>query len=155
MSHHHKRYNPIQRNDIERKGFRQSRCVRTMEDSSTKFNNLAKKIVTENWGWNTAKDKGVIPKDMSMNPHQPLSLFIDQRRSPITCKHILCWLGIMRLIYLYKASIIDMPLPCFLTLQSHLYPIQPASFHHPEEPCSLAFLSILMRMNCAKNVYKR
>ena len=38
MSHHHNRYNPIQRNDIERKRFRQSRCVRTMEDSNTKFN---------------------------------------------------------------------------------------------------------------------
>ena len=38
MSHHHKRYNPIERNDIGGKGFRRSRCVRTMEDSNTKFN---------------------------------------------------------------------------------------------------------------------
>ena len=38
--HHHKRCNPIERKDIGKKRFRQSRCLRTMEDSDNnqKFN---------------------------------------------------------------------------------------------------------------------
>jgi len=42
MSHHHKRCNPIERNDIGKKCFRQSRCLRTMEDSDNnqKFNTV-------------------------------------------------------------------------------------------------------------------
>jgi len=38
MSHHHKRYNPIARNDIVKKRFRQSCFLRTMEDNNLKFN---------------------------------------------------------------------------------------------------------------------